>query len=253
MADIINTVLIDDESDGIAILEKMLAKHCENISVIGTAGSVEDGVKVIDSLKPDLVFLDISMPDGDGFDLLSQTKNQDFEVIFITAYNEYALKAFEFSALHYLLKPISGHDLIEAVTRYKNLKEDGLFNDKVKVLNDSLEGKQHKIILPQADGFSIIELDDIIYCESFNSYTTFHTKQGMQPIVAKSINNYEEILSDLQFVRVHRSYIINITYVKQYVKGRGGYVIMEDGTSIDVSESKKKDFISKLGEYARHL
>lgn len=253
MPDVINTVLIDDESDSIAILEKMLAKHCDNVSVIGTANSVEEGVKTINELKPDLIFLDISMPDGDGFDVLDQTKDKNFEVIFITAFNDYALKAFEFSALHYLLKPISKQDLTDAVARYKSIKEDELFSDKVKVLNDNLTGKQHRIILPEADGFSIIELDDIIYCESFNSYTTFYTKNGKQAIVAKSINNYEEILSDLQFVRIHRSYIINIQYLKKYVKGRGGYVILEDGTNIDVSEGKKRDFMNKLSEYARRL
>jgi len=252
MTDVINTVLIDDENDSIIILEKSLAKFCEGVVVAGSAGSVAAGVKLIDNLRPDLVFLDISMPDGEGFEVLERTEFKDFSVVFITAYNEFAIKAFKTSALHYLLKPINSSDLIEAVNRYRNFKKtDEGFDEKIKVMTDTLNGKQQKIILPTADGFTVVELDNIIHCESFNNYTTFHLKEGKKLMVSKPINNYEDILSDLQFVRIHRSHIINIKYINRYVKGRGGYVIMENGVSIDVSEGKKKDFLQKLSEYAR--
>ena len=162
MKKLINTIIVDDEKKSIFSLEMLLEKYCPEINIIGTAESVKQAIESINILKPDLVFLDITMPDGDGFDVLENVNFIDFEVIFVTAFNQYALKAFEFSAIHYLLKPVNYTELQKAVKRFENLKSKDVFNEKIQVLRDSLNNKHKKIILPSFDGLEIINLDEII-------------------------------------------------------------------------------------------
>ena len=253
MIESISTLIVDDEKKSIFSLELILEKYCPEINVIGTAESVEQAIESINKLKPDLVFLDITMPDGDGFDVLENVDFKSFEVIFVTAYNQYALKAFEFSAIHYLLKPVDYLELQKAVKRFEHLKSKDVFNEKIQVLRDSLNNKHHKIILPSFDGLEIINLDEIIRCEADSNYTVFFLTNDRKIVVSKSLNNFEKVLSDIYFCRVHKKHLINLEHVKHYVKGKRGMIIMQEGLNVHVSESKKKYFINKLKKYARSV
>lgn len=249
----ISSFIVDDEKKSIFSLEMLLEKYCPEINVIGTAEFVDQAIERINKLKPDLVFLDITMPDGDGFDVLENVDFKSFEVIFVTAYNQYALKAFEFSAIHYLLKPVDYLELQKAVERFEHIKSKDVFNEKMQVLRDSLENKHQKIILPSFDGLEIINLDEIIKCEADSNYTVFFLTNDRKIIVSKSLNNFEKILSDIYFCRVHKKHLINLKHVKHYIKGKSGTIIMQDGSNVYVSESKKKYFINRLKEYARSV
>lgn len=251
MGNKIQAVIIDDEKNSIITLTKLIEKYVPEVEIIATAQSVESGIDTIDSKQPELVFLDINMPDGDGFEVIENTNYNDYDVVFTTAYDEYAIKAFEFSAVHYLLKPIRGKELKEAVKRYHELQKDLDIKTKANVLNENIHSKLEKLILPTSNGLIIINLDDVIRCESSNNYTTFFLVNKDQIVVSKSINNYEQILQDSHFARVHNKHLINFKYIKKYVKGRGGYLIMENDTQVDVSEGKKKDFLNKLNDFAR--
>ncbi len=248
--DKIRTILIDDEKSSLIILEKLLEKNVPEVEIIGKAQSVAEGIKIIDELKPDLVFLDISMPDGDGFEVLEKVDYKDFGIIFVTAYDQYAIKAFEFSALHYILKPVKAEELVEAVNRYKQSKSSASdIIEKLKYLNLNLGEKPTKLILPTSSGMHIIDFDDIIRCESSNNYTTFFLKDGKKIVVSKSIQTYEKLLKDSHFCRIHNKHIVNLKYIKKYVRGRGGYVVLANGEQIDVSEGRKKQFLEKLSHY----
>jgi two-component system, LytTR family, response regulator len=251
MLDTIRAVIVDDMKHCIILLTKMLNKSCPSVEIVGTAQSVEEGILCINEHKPDLVFLDIDMPDGDGFEIIEHVEEKSFEVIFITAFDKYAMKAFEISALHYLLKPININDLKEAVKRFEDLKFDNGLENRIKVLNENLANPPTKIVLPTADTLSIYELDDIIRLESFNNYTTFYLVDKQKITVCKPINSYEELLSDLQFFRTHSKHLINMKFVRKYIKGRGGFIVLEDGIHVEVSEGKKKEFLKRLGLIAR--
>jgi len=253
MKELINTIIVDDEEKSIFSLEILLKKYCPEINIIGTAESVEQAIESINKLTPDLVFLDITMPDGDGFDVLENVDFKNFEVIFVTAYNQYALKAFEFSAIHYLLKPVDYLELQKAVKRFEHRKSKDILNEKMQVLRDSLNNKHQKIILPSFDGLEIINLDEIIRCEADSNYTIFFLTNGRKIVVSKSLNNFEKILSDIYFCRIHKKHLINLKHVKHYVKGKSGTIIMQDGSNVFVSESRKKFFIERLKEYARSV
>jgi len=245
----IRAVLVDDEKSSLIILQKLLEKHLPEVKVEATAQSVAEAVEVIDKVKPDLVFLDISMPDGEGFEVLEKVNYRDFGVIFVTAYDQYAIKAFEFAAIHYILKPIKVEELIEAVRRYQEQKKQPL-DEKIQVLIQSLtKEKPTKLVLPTSSGVYVIDLDDIVRCESSNNYTTFFLTNGKKIVVSKSIQIYERLLKDSHFCRIHNKHIVNLKYIKKYVRGRGGYVILSNGEQVDVSEGRKKQFLQKLSQY----
>lgn len=249
----IRAVIIDDEKSSLNVLEKLIDKYCPTVTVSGIGMNVRQGIDVIDSQEPDLVFLDISMPDGDGFDVLEQVSFKEFEVIFTTASDRHAVKAFEFSAIHYLLKPINYKELQDAVERFENVSDEHTLTDKIEVLRKSLNNEHQKIILPSSEGLNIIELDDVIRCEASKNYTIFYLKTGQHIIASKSLSQFENILSDVSFVRVHSKHLVNLLFVKKYEKGKGGYVIFHDGSHAEVSEGKKKHFLQKLKEYAKSL
>lgn len=249
----IKSVIVDDEEKSIGSLTKLLQKYLPNVDIAGTASSVKDATDMIDEIKPDLVFLDISMPDGNGFDVLENVKYKKFEVIFITAYDRYAVKAFEFSAIHYLLKPISYLELQKAVKRFEELKNDEVFEKKIEVLRESMDSKPQKIILPTGEGYNIIDLENIIRCEADSNYTIFYFADGTREVVSKSLNNFEKLLSDIQFERVHNKHLINLKHVKKYVKGKAGYVIMNDGEHVYISDSRRKNFVEALKKFAKSL
>ncbi|MFO8130286.1 MAG: LytTR family DNA-binding domain-containing protein [Bacteroidales bacterium] len=244
-------IIIDDEMKSILTLSKLIEKYCPQIEITGTAIDVKSGVNAVNELKPELVFLDITMPDGDGFDVLQLADYNNFEVIFITASDQFAIKAFEFSALHYLLKPINYKELIDAIRRFEKLRKPNMLTTQVDVLKKSLNNDHEKIILPTSEGLNIIELERIVRCEADDNYTHFYLTGGQKIIVSKTLSTFEKILTDIHFFRIHNKHLINLMHVKQYVRGKGGYVIMNDGSHVYASENKKKEFIQVLKEYAR--
>jgi two-component system, LytTR family, response regulator len=247
MADILKCIIVDDELRARNGLKKLIENYCADIVVTEMADSVASARAAIAAHKPDLVFLDIDMPGGDGFDLLEQLDSIDFEVIFATAYDQFALKAIKFSALDYLLKPIDLEELIAAVDKVQ--KKKGAFPDreryqslKANIAQKNLE----RIALPAYDGLIFVNIKDIIRLQSDGSYTIFHTTTNKNIMVTKSLGEYEEILEENGFFRTHHSHIVNINRVQKYVRGRGGYVVMDDGSSVDVSARRKDEFMALL-------
>ncbi len=253
MKDSIRSVIIDDEVKSISSLEKLLQRYVPNLSVEGTANSVQEAIRLIDEAEPELVFLDINMPDGTGFDVLEKVSFKQFEVIFVTAYDSYAVKAFEFSAIHYLLKPVSYIELQKAIQRYEQIKSESALEERISVFRESFDQKPRKIILPTSDGLNIVDIETIIRCEADSNYTIFYLQNAQKEIVSKSLNNFDKLLSDLHFIRVHNKHLINLKHINKYVKGKSGYVIMNDGEHVYVSESRKKAFIEALKEFAKSL
>jgi len=249
----IRALIVDDELKSQTTLQKLLERYCTGVDVIGFANNVKSAVEEIEKLNPDLVFLDISMPDGDGFEVLERVSKRDFEVVFTTAYNDYAIKAFQFAALHYLLKPINYMELQKAVERYKENKKDVDLNHKIEVLYQSLNNEHEKIILPTNNGMKVVALEDIMYCRAEGSYTYFYFSDNEELMVSKSLSSFEGILPSKKFSRVHSKYLVNLNYVSQYVKGRAGMVVLTNGYEIDVSEGRKSDFLTRLKKLAHFL
>lgn len=244
----IKAIIIDDEQKARETLSDSLSLYCKNIDVIAEADGVKTGLVVIKENNPDIVFLDIMMTDGSGFDLLELIPTINFEIIFVTAYDKFAVKAFEFSAVDYILKPIKPQQLIRAVGKLKKSEGFETINKKLEVLLNN-KNNLEKIALPSLDGLCFIKIEDIIRCESDGNYTTFYMNLGEKVIVTRLIKEYEEMLSPLTFYRIHKSHIINFKYIKKYIRGDGGSVIMNDGTKIEVSRRRKEGFVSALQIY----
>lgn len=240
-------IIIDDEEHCINRLSSLLQENCiDRIHLMDSFRSVEDGLSAIKKLQPDLVFLDVQINDKTGFDLLSKVHDIRFEIIFTTAFEKYAVQAFRFSALDYLLKPINADDLKMAVSKINDKRARTGASEKLKVLLDNLQGRPKRIGVPVLNGIVFLQVSDIIRCESDVNYTTFFMSGGEKLMVAKTLKEFEELLEDYNFFRVHNSHLINLDYVKNYVKGKGGYVVMDDKTEIEVSTRRKDAFLKKL-------
>ncbi|MEZ5082757.1 MAG: LytTR family DNA-binding domain-containing protein [Bacteroidales bacterium] len=249
----IRSVIVEDEKRSREALIKLLSNYCPEVEVVATAGTVAEAIKQINQQKPALVFLDISLPDGDAFRILESFTNIEFEIIFVTAFNTYATRAFEFSALHYLLKPINYLELQKAVGRYTGRYNFEEFRKKMDVLDKNLNNHQNKIILPTAGGLEIISLDNVMYLEANHNYTNCYLTTNDFIMVSKPIGTFESSLSDVNFARIHSKYLINLKYVKKYIRGLGGSVILTNGTEINVSKSRKTEFLLQLEEYAKQV
>ena len=242
----IRAVIIDDEEEGRNTVNNILTQYCDAIHVVGQADGVSKGKELIISKQPDIVFLDIQMTDGTGFDLLEQLPKVEFRVIFVTAYDQYALKAIKYSALDYILKPIDPQQLIDAVNKFKVLESNfHIMAEQIKTLFGFKSGFE-KIALPTSEGLRFVRVEDIIRCESDNNYTNFFLKNGEKILVTKTLKDYEETLSDSNFIRIHQSHLINLNYVERYIKGEGGSVIMSDGSEVEVSRRRKEAFLDKM-------
>ncbi len=245
----IESIIVDDEPKNINVLRKMLNEFCAEVEVIAEARDAQQAIALIQQHSPDLLFLDIEMPYGNAFDILDKLMPVNFEVIFITAFNDYALKAFKYSALDYLLKPININELKIAVGKAAaniNSKNLGL---QLKNLLDNLKNKNEtlrKIAFPSKEGLIFISMGDIIRCEASGSYTHIFIKGREKIISSKSVKEYEEILPEAIFFRIHHSHIINLTEIKKYHRGRGGHVEMSDGALIDVAVRRKEEFLSRF-------
>ena len=251
----IRSVIVEDEVRSQETLIKLLKKYTPQVKVVGTAGSEKEAIEVINEHKPELIFLDIALPDGDGFNVLENLHYEDFRVIFVTAYDQYAIRAFEFSTLHYLLKPISHIDLQVAIKRFIQEKQKSpvSFSTKLDTLRENFNTNNQKLMLPTMQGFEIIELDDIVRLESSHNYTTCILKDKSTILVSKSLINFENILGDLHFARVHNKHLVNLKYIKKYYRGSGGTLKMTDDSEIAVSKGRKAEFIEKLNNFAYHL
>lgn len=249
-------ILVDDEPDGILTLQRMLQRHCPQVNVVATCSNAMAAKEKIAALQPDVVFLDIQMPGKTGLELLQELDNKDFEVIFVTAYNEYVLQALQFSAADYLLKPVDEDRLIEGVHRVEKRLGEGKKEAQTTALlhNLSQSGNpaQMRLCLPTFKGFIVLKLEEIIYCEAERSYTIFHLADGKSITVSKPLLDYDALLKDTTFLRVHKTFLINLLHVKEYQRGEGGLIIMSNGAKIEVSRRKKEEFMLKIKEAFRY-
>ena len=256
----LRAVIIDDETNAREALTNLLRILCPEVEICGEAKNADLGIELIKKEKPNVVFLDIQMPGKTGFDLLSSFGKVDFGVIFTTAYQEYAIRAFRFSAIDYLLKPIDPDELQAAVEKFK-LQVGSVNPQQLQILQDHLDAPaslrlverkkndHQRIALPTAEGIHFVQMTDIIQCESLGSYTKFHLVKGPPIVVSRLLKEYEEILDNYYFFRVHQSNIINLEHIKRYVKGDGGQVWMSDNTEIEVSRRRKEEFLTLLSDF----
>ena len=248
-------ILVDDEPDGIRTLKKMLELHCPDVYVVATCSNVVTAKQQIMQHDPDVVFLDIQMPEKTGLDLLSELPSKKFEVIFVTAHNEYMLQAFQYSAADYLLKPVDEDRLIDAVNRVEKKMNEVKNDERNNVLLHNISKAGHpsemRLYLPTTKGFIVLKLEEIIYCEAERSYTIFHLENGKTVMVSKPLLDYDLLLKDTSFLRIHKSFLINLYHVKEYQRGEGGLVIMSDNAQIEVSRRKKDMFLMKIREVFR--
>ena len=239
---LIKALIVEDEENGRLVLKNLLNKHCTNIEIVGMAASVKEAIPLVINEEPDVVFLDIELPGDNGFTLFNHFPPNVFKTIFVTAYNEYALKALKLSAIDYLLKPIDPDELIEAVKKLddKNLKEQG---EKLGNLGNNLNGNLSKIALPAQDGLIFVEVQNILRCEADGNYTTFYFKNKEKMVICKNLSYFDEILTDFSFFRSNRNSLINMNYISKFQRGRKCFVILDDGSEVSVSENKKEEFI----------
>lgn len=245
----IKALIVDDEEKSRVTLKNLIAMYCPNVEVIELCDSVNSALAAISNQMPDLIFLDVEMPFHNGFTLLEKIKNPSFGVIFTTAYDHYAIKAIKYSALDYLLKPIDSDDLKAAVDKVSGNKASAALPDsKFELLlsNLKVKGNNAKIAVPTFDGLQMINANDIIKCTADESYTHITLTNNTKVTVSRILKEYEELLSDLNFFRVHNSCLVNLVHVTKYVKGDGGYVVMTDGSSVEVSRRKKTELLNKL-------
>ena len=238
-------VIIDDEKDSRDILATYLRKYCPDVEIAGFGESVETGLKAIREHEPHLVFLDIEMPYGNGFDLLDKAKGFSFETIFVTAFDHYAIQALNQSASYYLLKPIDIDELVKAVNKVKSENQQTDHQQHTKLLLENLKAgnTQQKIMLPTMEGFEIVDIQRIIYCEAVDNFTRFYLEEGQPLLICRTLKYFEDVLKDYRFIRIHRSYLINPNYVVRYSKGKGGYITMKNNKELEVSPAKKNEIL----------
>jgi len=238
-----NAVIIDDEKDSRQILANYVTKYCPDVKVVGFGESVATGLAEIHKHKPDIVFLDIEMPHGNGFDLLDKVGKVTFETVFVTAFNNYAIQALNQSAAYYLLKPIDIDELVKAVEKIKKERSEENYIQHARVLLENRKAGSQKIMLPTMEGFEIVTIDKILYCEAADNFTKFHFENSAPLMICRTLKYFEDILSEHKFLRIHRSYLINPEFVVRYSKGKGGYVTMKDNQELEISPAKKKEFL----------
>jgi two-component system LytT family response regulator len=247
----IKAIIVDDELDCCETIEALLNAYCPGVEIIGTYHNGGEALSAILRHQPDLVFLDVEMPKMNGFEMLEQVQQINFDIIFTTSYDQYALKAIRFSAIDYLLKPVDREELQRAVQKVIQRSQRTIAK-QVEILMQRLHQPAKsigKIALPTMEGLEMIPVDSIISCESDSNYTIVLLRDKKKIVVSTTLKEIEEVLEDHSFARVHRSYLVNLNEVEKYVKGDGGYLIMSDGSMIDVSRNKKEQLLKKLLPY----
>lgn len=243
----VRTLIIDDEQHCIDRINELIYPYKQKYEVVGTANTVQEGLLFTYNFKPDLVFLDIQIADKTGFDYLKQCKQIDFNIIFTTAYEKYAIEAFKFSALDFLLKPIEQEAFDMAIKKHEDTFTLREINEKLNVLLYNLREKSlNRICIPTINGVDFVNLDQILYLQADVNYTNIVLKNNKRIIVSRTLKSYENLLSDSNFFRVHNSYLINLEHVKKYTKGKGGYITMANKDIIDVSHRRKEAFLKMM-------
>lgn len=240
----INAVIIEDEQGAFNVLKSLLENYLPQVKVLARGENVKSGIEAIKKHKPDLLFLDIRLPDGDGFEILDETKGFDYEVIFTTAYGEYREKAFDNFALHYITKPIDIDQLEAAIRNYESRKANSFNHEKYELLKQMFSNNIKKIALPTGDGYALVEIDNIMRCEAQSNYTMIYLNDGKKYLTSKSLKHYDEMLSDFSFYRIHKSHLVNTNYIVE-VK-QDGTVIMSDDASLSISQRAKRGFMKFL-------
>jgi len=241
------TLIIEDETQATSALKLEIETHCNHLEIVGEAKSIKEGIAQIKKLEPELIFLDIQLADGLGFDILSAFEDADFKIIFTTAYSQYAIKAIKFSALDYLLKPIDSQELIDAVKKAGKTSKE---TEKLKlgnfVHNQAEPTTRKKIALQTTEGISIFEIKSIIKCSSESNYTCVYFENGKKMLFSKTLKDFEELLSSSGFERIHHSHLINLNHLTNFVNKDGGYVVLSDKSTLPVSQRKRSQLIESL-------
>jgi len=242
----ITCLIIDDNVNSRNLIRLMLESDFPQLDLSNEASSCAAAVKINNQLKPELVFLDVDLGDGTGFEFLELTQHKDFKLVFISAFDSFAVKAFKVNAVDYILKPFEKSELINAVHKSLNHPYYTDMKNSIRMLVESINGETNRLALPLQHGFEFFNVNDLIYCLSEGNYTSFYFKNHKSVTVSKTLKMYEEILEKKGFVRIHASSLINLRELKAYHRGNGGYVIMTDGTKLEVSKSRKEDFLVRL-------
>lgn len=247
---VINAIIIEDEAKSMNNLKNLLNIHCPEVQIIGDATNVEDGLDLFDdpSFKPDLAFLDISLPDGLIFKMLDELRPIDFEIIFITAYNEHAIKACEYASIGYILKPINPDELTQAVSRVRLSNYDKKMDQRMEIFNKQLTSTNafEKMSISATDGIYFVNIKDIVRLEADDNYTKIFLGNGDRITASRTIKSYEDMLTTLNFYRVHKSHIINLNYMRKFIKGDTGFLVMDDGKKIEVSRRRRPAFMEQV-------
>ncbi|MEA4916338.1 LytTR family DNA-binding domain-containing protein [Proteiniphilum sp.] len=248
--DIINSIIVEDEHHNRENLLSILKEYCPSVHVLASCASALEARKKIIELQPDLVFLDIEMPGKDGFSMLESLPELNFEVIFVTAFSGYAVKAIKFSALDYIVKPIDTMELLRAVDKASKKKRERQKNIRMANLIENQHKEEHKktLALPLSDKIEFVEVSNIIRCQADGNYTMFHLRNGEKLLISKTLKEYDELLSSFNFLRVHQSHLINLDEIKSFIKTDGGYILMKDGTNITISRQRREMVLGILKE-----
>ncbi len=233
----ITAIIVDDEKNNRDILSNYVGKYCPSVTILGEAASVQETMDLLQTHTPDMLFLDVEMPYGNAFDLLEKVPDRTFEIVFVTAYDHYAVDALNAQATYYLLKPIAIDNLIKAVEHVTHIKQrEAVLQDTI--LQPKITAAEGKITIPKQDGFEVLQIADILYCEADDNYTQIFLDKG-QKLVSKTLKYFEESLQSHGFVRIHKSYLVNVSKITRYRKGKGGSIVLSSGKELAVSSSKK--------------
>jgi len=243
--------IVDDEAKARDALEKILKKQFPEIDILASVGTVENGYEAIQKNSPDLLLLDVELPDGTGFDLLKRIAPAEFKVVFTTGHQEYAIEAIKFSALDYILKPYNSEELQHAVEKAREAINHHDQHLQIETLDENLQQKKRlrRIILPTADNLHVVEVKDIIRAEADSNYTTFRLAGGKKIMVSRTMKEYDDMLAGAGVFRVHQSHLVNIIHIDRFVKRGGGYLQMKDGSTVPISPTLKKKVLQTLQEY----
>lgn len=243
--DKLKTIIIDDELHCTETLTWQLKKYCPEVDLVATCSTPEKGIETITEISPDLIFLDIDMPRISGFDLLASLNQITFGIIFTTAYDQFAVQAFKVSAIDYLIKPVDDDELKVAVHKAVQQKGQNII-DPIEHLLEQIQQKKisKRVVFPTIDGLEFVNTEDIVHCESDSNYTTVHFADQSKMVISKTLKDIQEILVDEMFFRVHNSHLVNMNYVKKYLKGDGGHLIMSNDVMVPVSRSRKQDLLN---------